>query len=83
MIETFFTALSEIKGKKLIDTLADRPEDVEIETLDETVSQRYAEVLFKNWLTSLKTWMLRQLMAQWQRRILSRWWTQANTLRGM
>ena len=65
MIETFFTALSEIKGKELIDTLADRPADVEIETLDETVSQRYAEVLFKNWLKSLKKWMLRQLMRQW------------------
>lgn len=38
--ESFFTALSEIKGKELIDTLADRPADVEIETLDETVSQR-------------------------------------------
>ena len=65
IIESFFTTLSEIKGKELIDTLADRPADVEIETLDETVSQRYAEVLFKNWLTSLKTWMLWQLMRQW------------------
>lgn len=45
--ETFFTALSEIKGKALIDTLADRPGDVEIETMDETVSQRYAQVLLK------------------------------------
>lgn len=65
IIESFFTALSEIKGKELIDTSADRPADVEIETLDETVSQRYAEVLFKNWLTSLKKWMLWQLMRQW------------------
>ena len=48
MTETFFTALSEIKSKALIDTLADRPRDVEIETLDETVSQRYAQVLLKN-----------------------------------
>ena len=63
--ESFFTAMSEIKGKELIDTLVDRPADVEIETLDETVSQRYAEVLFKNWLTSLKKWMLWQLMRQW------------------
>ena len=65
IIESFFTTLSEIKGKELIDTLADRPADVEIETLDETVSQIYAEVLFKNWLTSLKKLMLWQLMRQW------------------
>ena len=31
----------------LIDTLADRPIDVEIETMSETVSQRYAQVLLK------------------------------------
>ena len=36
MTETFFTALSEIKGKALIDTLAERPGDVEKETMDET-----------------------------------------------
>ena len=48
MTETFFTALSEIKGKALIDTLADRPGDVQIETMDETVSQRYAQVLLKS-----------------------------------
>ena len=47
MTETFFTALSEIKSKALIDTLPDRPEDVEIETMDETVFQTYAEVLLK------------------------------------
>ena len=47
MTAIFFTALSEIKGKALIDTLADRPGDVEIETLDERVSQRYAQVLLK------------------------------------
>ena len=47
MTETFFTALSEIKGKALIDTLADRPGDVQIETMDETVCQRYAQVLLK------------------------------------
>lgn len=45
MTETFFTALSEIKGKALIDTLADRPGDVQIETMDETVSQ--TQVLLK------------------------------------
>ena len=47
MTETFFTALSEIKGKALIDTLADRPGDVQIETMDEIVCQRYAQVLLK------------------------------------
>ena len=46
-IETFFTLLSEIKCEELIDTLADRPTDVEIETLAKTVAQRYAEVLCK------------------------------------
>ena len=45
MTETFFTALSEIKGKALIDTLADRPGDVQIETMDETVSK--TQVLLK------------------------------------
>ena len=45
MTETFFTALSEIKGKALIDTLADRPGDMQIETMDETVSQ--TQVLLK------------------------------------
>ena len=45
MTETFFTALSEIKGKALIDTLADRPGDFQIETMDETVSQ--TQVLLK------------------------------------
>ena len=46
MTETFFTALSEIKGKALIDTLPDRPGDVQIvETMDETVSQ--TQVLLK------------------------------------
>ena len=39
MTETFFTALSEIKGKAHIDTLPERPGDVEIETMDETVCQ--------------------------------------------
>ena len=39
-IETFFTLLYEIKCEGLIDTLADRPTDVEIETLAETVAQR-------------------------------------------
>ena len=64
-LKTFFSLLSKIKAEARIDTLADRPADVQIETLDETVSQRYAEVLFKNWLTSLKKWMLWQLMRQW------------------
>ena len=45
MTETFFTALSEIKGKALIETLADRPGDVQIETMDETMSQ--TQVLLK------------------------------------
>lgn len=45
MTETFFTALSEIKGKALIDTLADRPGVVQIETMDETVCQ--TQVLLK------------------------------------
>ena len=45
--ETFFPALSEIKGKALINTLPYRPGDVEIETMDETVSQTYAQVLLK------------------------------------
>ena len=43
-IDTFFTLLSEIKCEGLIDALADRPTDVEIETLGETVAQRYAGV---------------------------------------
>ena len=47
MTETFFTALSAIKGKALIDTMAERPGDVQIEIMDETVSQRYAQVLLK------------------------------------
>ena len=63
-IETFFTLLSEIKCKRLIDTLAARPTDVEIETLCETVAQRYARVFLKNWLTGLARCMLRQLMRQ-------------------
>ena len=66
-IETFFTLLSEIKCEGLIDALADRPTDVEIETLGETVAQRYAGVFLKNWLTRLGRCMLRQLMRQWQR----------------
>ena len=45
MTETFFTALSDIKGKALIETLADRPGDVQIETMDETMSQ--TQVLLK------------------------------------
>ena len=36
--ETFFKLMSEIKGEGLIDTLADRPTDMEIETLGETVA---------------------------------------------
>ena len=45
MTETFFIALSEIKGKALIETLADRPGDVQIETMHETMSQ--TQVLLK------------------------------------
>ena len=45
MTETFFTALSDIKGKALIETLADRPGDVQIETMDETMCQ--TQVLLK------------------------------------
>ena len=63
----FFTLLSEIKCEGLIDTVADRPTDVEIETLCETVAQRYAGVFLKNWLTGLGRCMLRKLMRQWQR----------------
>ena len=44
-IEKLFAPLSDIRGDALIDTLADRLTDVEIETLGETVTQRYAEVL--------------------------------------
>ena len=66
-IATFFTLLSEIKCEGLIDTLPDRPRNVEIETLAETVAQRYAGVFLKNWLTGLARCMLRQLMRQWQR----------------
>ena len=40
MIKTFFTLLSEIKGEALIDTLAERPTDVEVDTLGETVAQK-------------------------------------------
>ena len=47
MTETFFTALSEIKGMALINTLPYRPGDVEIDTMDATVSQTYAQVLLK------------------------------------
>ena len=39
-IKTFFTLVSEIKGEALIDTLAGRPTDVEVETLGETVAQK-------------------------------------------
>lgn len=66
-IETFFTLVSEIKCAGLINTLADRPTDVEIERLAETVAQRNAGVFLKNWLTGLGRCMLRQLMRQWQR----------------
>ena len=44
--------LSEIKGEALIDTLADRPSDVKIETMGETEAQKYTVVLFKNWFLS-------------------------------
>ena len=39
-IKTFFTLLSEIKGEVLIDSLAGRPTDVEVQTLGETVAQK-------------------------------------------
>lgn len=39
-IKTFLTLLSEIKGEALIDTLAVRPTDVEVETLGETVAKK-------------------------------------------
>ena len=66
-VKTFFSLLSEIKAKALIDTLANRLTDVEIETLGETVSQIYAEVLCKKLLTGKERWVLKQLMRQWER----------------
>jgi len=42
---TFVNLMFEIKAEALIDTLADRLTDLEIETLEETVAQTYAEEL--------------------------------------
>ena len=39
--------MSEIMAYALIDTLADRLRDVEIETLAKTVARRFSEVLMK------------------------------------
>ena len=47
--------LSEIKAYTLIDTLADRLTDVEIETLAETVPQRFFEVLMTQLAYELRT----------------------------
>ena len=47
--------LSEIKAYTLIDTLADRLTDVEIETLAETVPQRFFEVLMNQLAYELRT----------------------------
>ena len=46
-VKTPVTSLSEIRAYALIDTLADRLTDVEIETLPKTVARRFYEVLMK------------------------------------
>ena len=50
-VETLVTFLSDISAEALMHTLADRLTDVKIEIFGETVAQRYAEALSKNWLT--------------------------------
>ena len=46
-LATLVTLLSDIKAEAIIDSLADRLTDVEINKLGKTVAQRYAELLVK------------------------------------
>ena len=46
-VATLVTLLSDIKAEAIIDSLADRLTDVEINKLGKTVAQRYAELLVK------------------------------------
>ena len=46
-LATLVTLLSDIKAVAIIDSLADRLTDVEINKLGKTVAQRYAELLVK------------------------------------
>ena len=46
-VATLVTLLSDIKAEAVIDSLADRLTDVEINKLGKTVAQRYAELLVK------------------------------------
>ena len=46
-VATLVTLLSDIKAEAIIDTLADRLRDVEINKLGKTVAQSYAELLVK------------------------------------
>ena len=46
-VATLVTSLSEIRAYALIDTLAYRLTDVDIETLAKTVARRFYEVLMK------------------------------------
>ena len=49
--ETLVTLPCEKKAEALMDTVADRLTGVEIVIFGETVAQRYAERVSKNWLT--------------------------------
>ena len=46
-VATLVTLLSDIKAEAIIDSLANRLIDVEINKLGKTVAQRYAELLVK------------------------------------
>ena len=56
-----------LKAKALIDTLADRLTDVEIEALGEPADQRYEGALINNLAYVQKRWTLRQLTRQLQK----------------
>ena len=46
-VATLVTLLSDIKAETIIDSLADWVTDVEMDKLNKTVAQRYAELLVK------------------------------------
>ena len=46
-VATLVTLLSDIKAYSIIDSLADRLTDVQINKLGKTVAQRYAELFLK------------------------------------
>ena len=56
-----------LKAKALIDTLADRLTDVEIEALGEPAAQRYEGALINNLALCKEGWKLRQLTRQLQK----------------